>query len=75
MSIENLINKVGIRALHCLDPETSHNATIKMLSTGLAPSFGQIEDKALEYRWGDLTFKNRWAWQLALTKTPKQSPL
>ncbi|WP_109315768.1 quinone-dependent dihydroorotate dehydrogenase [Pseudovibrio ascidiaceicola] len=58
MSIENLINKVGIRALHCLDPETSHNATIKMLASGLAPTFGQIEDKALQYKWGDLTFKN-----------------
>ncbi|SDQ83733.1 quinone-dependent dihydroorotate dehydrogenase [Pseudovibrio sp. Tun.PSC04-5.I4] len=58
MSIEDLITKVGIKALHCLDPETSHNATIKMLATGLAPTFGQVEDKALEYKWGDLTFKN-----------------
>ncbi|KZL18907.1 Dihydroorotate dehydrogenase (quinone) [Pseudovibrio axinellae] len=58
MSIEEMINKIGIRALHCLDPETSHNATIKMLSSGLAPTFAQVEDPALEYKWGDLTFKN-----------------
>ncbi|WP_243613163.1 quinone-dependent dihydroorotate dehydrogenase [Shimia aestuarii] len=36
------LEKLGLRALHCIDPETGHGLAIKALQTGLAPAPGTI---------------------------------
>nr|WP_156453013.1 quinone-dependent dihydroorotate dehydrogenase [Pseudovibrio stylochi] len=52
------LNKVGLKSLHILDPEVSHAVTVKMLRTGLGVWPKQIQDKAISYTLGDLTFQN-----------------
>ncbi len=43
----SLIEKLGLKALHCLDPETSHGLALKALQLGLQPLPGLVTSPRL----------------------------
>lgn len=53
-----LAEKIALRALSKLDPESAHNATLMALKTGLTPPRCAPVSKRLETRIGPLTFTN-----------------
>ncbi|WP_405048149.1 quinone-dependent dihydroorotate dehydrogenase [Flexibacterium corallicola] len=47
--MSRLANKVGLRALHCLNAEAAHNATIKLLKAGVPFQAKTVRDPRLRY--------------------------
>ncbi|NVO55808.1 quinone-dependent dihydroorotate dehydrogenase [Rhodobacteraceae bacterium B1Z28] len=54
----NLIEKLGLAALHRLDPETAHGMSIKALKAGLAPAPGPVTSPRLRTRVAGLDLPN-----------------
>ena len=52
----SLLETIGLKALHRLDPETAHNLTLKALKCGLGPVDPMPEDPILATRVLDLDF-------------------
>ena len=44
----NLIEKIGLKALHQVDPETAHGLSIKALKMGLVPTPGPVTSSRLK---------------------------
>ncbi|MTI18796.1 quinone-dependent dihydroorotate dehydrogenase [Rhodobacteraceae bacterium RKSG542] len=58
MSLSRLASKVGLKALHRLDAEQAHNATISLMKKGLVKGCSPKADPRLAYQLGDLSFAN-----------------
>ncbi len=54
----SLIEQLGIKALHRLDPETAHGLSLKALKTGLVPSFGVFTSPRLTTTIAGLSLPN-----------------
>ena len=54
----NLIEKIGLTALHRLDPETAHGLAIKALQMGLAPLPGHVTSPRLRTRVAGIDMAN-----------------
>lgn len=54
----NLIEKIGLAALHRLDPEQSHSLSIKALSAGLVPLAGVVTSPRLRTVLAGMTLPN-----------------
>ena len=54
----NLTEKLGLAALHKLDPETAHGVSIKALKAGLAPMPGPVTSARLRTRVAGLDLPN-----------------
>ncbi|MCG7518910.1 quinone-dependent dihydroorotate dehydrogenase [Ruegeria sp. Ofav3-42] len=54
----NLIEKLGLSALHRMDPETAHGLSIKALKAGLAPTPGLVTSSRLRTRVAGLNLPN-----------------
>ena len=52
------LEKLGLLALHRIDPETGHGLAIKALQTGLAPAPGTITSPRLATRFAGLDLPN-----------------
>lgn len=53
-----LIEKLGLRALHCVDPETAHGLALKALHSGLAPLPGPVTSPRLKTEIAGLSLAN-----------------
>lgn len=53
-----LIERLGLRALHCFDPERAHGLSLHALNAGLAPLPGQITSPRLKTEVAGLTLLN-----------------
>ncbi|WP_068318145.1 quinone-dependent dihydroorotate dehydrogenase [Polycladidibacter hongkongensis] len=58
MTLLRSVNRLGLKAMHCLEPEAAHNLTIKMLATGVGLWPKPVQDPRLSYQLADLTFKS-----------------
>lgn len=58
MSLIRVANKIGLKSLHMLEPEAAHEATIRLLKTGLSIPCFPVSDGRLSYQLGDLFFAN-----------------
>lgn len=54
----NPIERLGLRALHCLDPERAHGLSIRALAAGLAPLPGPVTSPRLSTQVAGLTLPN-----------------
>lgn len=54
----NLIEKIGLAALHRLDPEQAHSLSIKALSAGLVPLAGPVTSASLQSSLAGMTLPN-----------------
>jgi dihydroorotate dehydrogenase len=54
----NLLERVGLRALRCLDPEVAHGLALKALSAGLGPKGGPVTSPRLTTRVAGLELPN-----------------
>ena len=53
-----LLENIGLRALHCIDPEAAHGLAIRALQMGLAPSPGQITSERLKTTFAGIDLPN-----------------
>ena len=53
-----LIERAGLRALHCLDPERAHGLALAALKTGLGPGGGPVTSPRLATRLAGLDLPN-----------------
>ena len=53
-----VLERLGLAALHRLDPEAAHGLAIRALQAGLAPSPGPITSSRLKTNIAGLTFPN-----------------
>ncbi|MBY6134988.1 quinone-dependent dihydroorotate dehydrogenase [Nocardioides marinus] len=54
----NLVEKLGLSALHRLDPETAHGASIKALKLGLTPAPGPVTSSRLQTSLAGISLPN-----------------
>lgn len=54
----NLVEKLGLAALHQLDPEAAHSASIKALRLGLAPTPGPVTSARLRTELAGISLPN-----------------
>lgn len=54
----SVIEKIGLKALHCLDPETAHGLALKALQTPFAPLPGTITSERLRINIAGLSLPN-----------------
>ncbi len=54
----NLVEKLGLSALHRLDPETAHGASIKALKLGLTPTPGPVTSPRLQTSLAGISLPN-----------------
>ncbi len=54
----SLLEKLGLAALHRLDPETAHGLAMRALKTGLAPAPGTLTSDRLRTRVAGMTLPN-----------------
>jgi dihydroorotate dehydrogenase len=54
----NLVEKLGLAALHRLDPEAAHSASIKALRLGLAPTPGPVTSARLRTELAGISLPN-----------------
>lgn len=54
----NLVEKLGLAALHKLDPEAAHSASIKALKLGLAPAPGPVSSARLRTELAGIALPN-----------------
>ncbi len=54
----SVIEKLGLKALHCFDPETAHGLALKALQTPFAPLSGQITSDRLRISVAGLDLPN-----------------
>ena len=59
----SLLDFLAIKALHCLEPETAHKATLLALKSGLAPSGRKVADPLLKI--------SLWGWRRDSIRMPK----
>ncbi len=53
-----LIERLGLKALHCVDPETAHGLAIKALRSGLSPAPGPVTSPRLRCSLAGLDLPN-----------------
>ncbi len=53
-----LLENIGMRALHCIDPEAAHGWAIRALQMGLAPAPGQITSERLKTTFAGINLPN-----------------
>ncbi|MDX5593177.1 quinone-dependent dihydroorotate dehydrogenase [Pseudovibrio sp. SPO723] len=58
MGFIRIANKIGLKSLHMLEPEAAHEATIRLLKTGLSMPCSPVSDGRLSFQLGDLFFAN-----------------
>lgn len=56
--MKRLLEQIGLRALHRIDPETAHGLAIKALQSGLAPAPGATTSDRLQTQLAGMTLPN-----------------